>query len=219
MTDAERIKQLKQELAEARKKIEFLKSDLEVCMKSNYGHVRERDSALKAMADALKMAKANRDERDSALKRTEELEKQIIPKVLEALRVAKEDGQLNLSADAEVWSKALLDLDKAKNFVIQVYSALQKCKLTMFKSPEPFEPGDIELRADAIKAVNESENMGIGEWMKAHNAAQRKEAYEKAIQAVLGARIEGGEELWQRGVETARAVFHGVLKALADREI
>mgnify|MGYP001579317638 CR=1 FL=1 len=45
--------------------------------------------------------------------------------------------------------------DRYKRRIARLEEALKACKLSMFKSPEPFDPGDIEIRNHAIKLVNE----------------------------------------------------------------
>ena len=46
------------------------------------------------------------------------------------------------------------EIDKARAIAVVVNKALKACKISIFKSPEPFDPGDVELRRVAIEMIN-----------------------------------------------------------------
>lgn len=57
------------------------------------------------------------------------------------------------------WETATKHLNEANALAAQVKAmreAIEAAKISMFKSPEPFDPGDVELRMTAISKINDA---------------------------------------------------------------
>lgn len=77
---------------------------------------------------------------NAVLEQNDELETKITAK---DARIAELKAQSEALAASEAWARAALDA----------------AKITIFKSPEPIDPGDIELRVTALELINGMPNL------------------------------------------------------------